>query len=631
MYNFKKIERKWQEYWDNNESFKAITGSDKKPYYILVEFPYPSGSGLHVGHVRSYTAQDALARMKRREGYNVLYPMGWDAFGAPAEQYAIKNHIHPKDAVKENIKTFKGQMKKLGFSFDWSREFSTTDPEYYKWTQWQFLQFYKHGMAYKATVPVNWCPNCKTVLSNEDAAGGVCERCGEAVVQKEKSQWMLRITKYAQRLIDDLDDVDYLEKIKTQQRNWIGRSEGAEVKFKIAGTDETLTVYTTRPDTLFGATYMVVAPEHKLIEEFASKITNLDEIKEYQKQAALKSDFERSELNKDKTRDLLLSTIINNQKSLSLPVEYISSNSIDIDKIHDEIYCEPQNASVTKNPYKISAEKDGIDFAISIDEAKELASNKDASEIYIPLKYIKPEITIADLGEDIFGTKLGTSTTIYDSTNFNRSTNIDIACERINGTILEPGETFSFNKVVGERTSKNGFKEALIYNGGEVDYGLGGGICQISSTLYNAVLKANLEIVERKNHSMTVSYLPIGQDASVSYGSVDFKFTNSRTYPIKIVATAKAGVITVSVLGVLEKQEYVVTFETEILETTDYKTTYEYSSSVPVGKEEIKQVGKNGYKCSTYKILSLGEKEVSRTLLSTDTYKSQKEIILKHK
>ena len=338
-----------------------------------------------------------------------------------------------------------------------------------------------------------------------------------------------------------------------------------------------------------------------------------------------------NELNKDKTRDLLLSTIINNQKSLSLPVEYISSNSIDIDKIHDEIYCEPQNASVTKNPYKISAEKDGIDFAISIDEAKELASNKDASEIYIPLKYIKPEITIADLGEDIFGTKLGTSTTIYDSTNFNRSTNIDIACERINGTILEPGETFSFNKVVGERTSKNGFKEALIYNGGEVDYGLGGGICQISSTLYNAVLKANLEIVERKNHSMTVSYLPIGQDASVSYGSVDFKFTNSRTYPIKIVATAKAGVITVSVLGVLEKQEYVVTFETEILETTDYKTTYEYSSSVPVGKEEIKQVGKNGYKCSTYKILSLGEKEVSRTLLSTDTYKSQKEIILKHK
>ena len=338
-----------------------------------------------------------------------------------------------------------------------------------------------------------------------------------------------------------------------------------------------------------------------------------------------------NELDKSKTITSLLSAIINNEETLTLPINYTTSQSINIDKIHNEIYCEPQNASVTKNPYKVSAEKDGIDFAISIDEAKELALNKNASEIYIPLKYIKPEITIADLGEDIFGTKLGTSTTIYDSTNFNRSTNIDIACERINGIILEPGETFSFNKVVGERTAKNGFKEALIYNGGEVDYGLGGGICQISSTLYNAVLKANLEIVERKNHSMTVSYLPIGQDASVSYGSVDFKFTNSRTYPIKIVATAKAGVITVSVLGVLEKQEYVVTFETEILETTDYKTTYEYSSSVPVGKEEIKQVGKNGYKCSTYKILSLGEKEVSRTLLSTDTYKSQKEIILKHK
>ena len=338
-----------------------------------------------------------------------------------------------------------------------------------------------------------------------------------------------------------------------------------------------------------------------------------------------------NELDKNKAKEFILSSITKNEKNLILPINYTSAQSIDINKIHNEIYCEPQNASVTKNPYKISAEKDGIDFAISIDEAKELVSNKDASEIYIPLKYIKPEITIADLGEDIFGTKLGTSTTIYDSTNVNRSTNIDIACERINGTILEPGETFSFNKVVGERTAKNGFKEALIYNGGEVDYGLGGGICQISSTLYNAVLNTNLDIIERKNHSMTVSYLPIGQDASVSYGSVDFKFTNSRTYPIKIVATANTGVITISILGVLEEQEYVVTIETKIIETTDYKTTYEYSSSVPVGKEEIKQVGKNGYKCSTYKILSLGEKEISRTLLSTDTYKSQKEIILKHK
>lgn len=338
-----------------------------------------------------------------------------------------------------------------------------------------------------------------------------------------------------------------------------------------------------------------------------------------------------NELDKDKAKELLLSVIAQNKDSLTLPVNHTVSTSIDIDKIHNEIYCKPQNASVTKNPYKVSAEKDGIDFAISIDEAKELALNKNASEIYIPLKYTKPEITISDLGEDIFGTKLGTSTTIYDSTNSNRSTNITIACEKINGTILEPGETFSFNKVVGERTTKSGFKEALIYNGGEVDYGIGGGICQISSTLYNAALKANLDIVERKNHSMTVSYLPIGQDASVSYGSVDFKFTNSRAYPIKITATANAGIVTISVWGVLEEQEYVVTLETEILETTDYKTTYEYSSSIPVGKEELKQVGKNGYKCSTYKILSLGEKEISRTLLSTDTYKSQKEIILKHK
>ena len=338
-----------------------------------------------------------------------------------------------------------------------------------------------------------------------------------------------------------------------------------------------------------------------------------------------------NELDKNKTKELLLSAITQNDTTLTLPINYTVSNSIDINKIHDEIFSEPQNASVTKNPYKISAEKNGVDFAISIDEAKELASNVDASEIYIPLKYTKPEITISDLGEDIFGTKLGTATTIYDSTNINRSTNIDIACEKINRTILEPGETFSFNKVVGERTAKSGFKEALIYTGGEVDYGLGGGICQISSTLYNAVLKANLDIVERKNHSMTVSYLPVGQDASVSYGSVDFKFTNSRSYPIKIVATANTGVITISVWGVLEEQEYVVTLETEILETTDYKTTYEYSSSIPVGKEELKQVGKNGYKCSTYKILSLGEKEISRTLLSTDTYKSQKEIILKHK
>lgn len=337
------------------------------------------------------------------------------------------------------------------------------------------------------------------------------------------------------------------------------------------------------------------------------------------------------ELDKNQIKESLISSITNNITDLTLPINYVSSQTIDIDKIYKEIYCEPQNASISKNPYKIFAGKNGVDFAISLDEAKKLASNQDASEIYIPLKYTNPEIKISDLGEDIFGATLGSSTTIYDSTNLNRSTNINIACEKINGTVIEPGETFSFNKIVGERTTKNGFKEALIYNGGEVDYGLGGGICQISSTLYNAVLLANLDIVERKNHSMTVSYLPIGQDASVSYGNVDFKFTNSRTYPIKIVATANTGIIQISILGVKEEQEYVITLETEILETTDYKTIYEYSSNIPIGEEELKQVGKKGYKCSTYKIVSLGENEISRILLSTDTYKPQKEIILKHK
>ncbi len=300
MYNFKKIEKKWQEYWDNNESFKAVTGSDKKPYYILVEFPYPSGSGLHVGHVRSYTAQDALARMKRREGYNVLYPMGWDAFGAPAEQYAIKNHIHPKDAVKENIKTFKGQMKKLGFSFDWSREFSTTDPDYYKWTQWQFLQFYKHGMAYKATVPVNWCPNCKTVLSNEDAAGGVCERCGEAVVQKEKSQWMLKMSEYAEDLLRGLDDTNFKERVKLGQINWIGKSTGVELDVNIVGGGS-FSVFTTCIETVYGITFFVIAPDGKLIKELMPRVENKEEVNEYIKETSKKSGMERTELNKGKT------------------------------------------------------------------------------------------------------------------------------------------------------------------------------------------------------------------------------------------------------------------------------------------------------------------------------------------
>ena len=300
MYNFKKIEKKWQEYWDNNESFKAVTGSDKKPYYILVEFPYPSGSGLHVGHVRSYTAQDALARMKRREGYNVLYPMGWDAFGAPAEQYAIKNHIHPKDAVKENIKTFKGQMKKLGFSFDWSREFSTTDPEYYKWTQWQFLQFYKHGMAYKATVPVNWCPNCKTVLSNEDAAGGVCERCGTEVVQKEKSQWMLKMSEYAEDLLTGLDDTNFKERVKLGQINWIGKSTGVELDVNIVGGGS-FSVFTTCIETVYGITFFVIAPDGKLIKELMPRVENKEEVNAYILETSKKSSMDRTELNKGKT------------------------------------------------------------------------------------------------------------------------------------------------------------------------------------------------------------------------------------------------------------------------------------------------------------------------------------------
>ena len=301
MYNFTKIEKKWQKYWSDNKTFKAENGSKKEPYYILVEFPYPSGAGLHVGHVRSYTAQDALARIKRMQGYNVLFPMGWDAFGAPAEQYAIANHIHPKEAVKENIKTFKGQMLSLGFSFDWDREFSTTDPEYYKWTQWQFLQFYKHGMAYKDKKDVNWCPKCKSVLSNEDAAGGVCERCGSKVVQKEKSQWMLRMSDYAEDLIKGLDDTNFADRVKLGQINWIGKSTGAEVDFTVAETGDKLTVYTTRCDTLFGVTFMVLAPEHPMLEKLSNLITNMDEVREYQAFAKSKSAFERTEVNKDKT------------------------------------------------------------------------------------------------------------------------------------------------------------------------------------------------------------------------------------------------------------------------------------------------------------------------------------------
>ena len=300
-YNFKEIEKKWQDKWYKEGTFNAKNDFTMKKWYGLIEFPYPSGQGLHVGHPRSYTALDIIARKRRMQGYNVLFPIGFDAFGLPAENYAIKNHIHPKITTEKNINHFREQLKSIGFSFDWSREINTTDPNYYKWTQWIFIQLYKHGLAYKATMPINFCTGCKVGLANEEVVNGVCERCGSPVVQKEKSQWMLRITKYAQRLIDDLDDVDFLDKIKAQQRNWIGRSEGAEVTFKIADSDESLTVYTTRPDTLFGATYMVIAPEHHLVDKLADKITNMDEIEEYKHKAALKSDFERSELNKEKT------------------------------------------------------------------------------------------------------------------------------------------------------------------------------------------------------------------------------------------------------------------------------------------------------------------------------------------
>ena len=300
-YDFSKVEKKWQKKWYSEGTFNAKNDYTKKKWYGLIEFPYPSGQGLHVGHPRSYTALDIMARKKRMEGYNVLFPIGFDAFGLPAENYAIKNHIHPKITTEKNVNHFREQLQSLGFSFDWSREINTTDPEYYKWTQWIFIQLYKHGLAYKATMPINFCTGCKVGLANEEVVNGVCERCGSPVVQKEKSQWMLKITKYAQRLIDDLDDVDFLDKIKAQQINWIGRSEGAEVTFKIADTDESLIVYTTRPDTLFGATYMVVAPEHHIIEKLSNKITNMEEITEYRHKASLKSDFERAELNKEKT------------------------------------------------------------------------------------------------------------------------------------------------------------------------------------------------------------------------------------------------------------------------------------------------------------------------------------------
>ena len=299
-YNFKQIESKWQNVWYTQNTFAAKQDFSLPKYYCLVEFPYPSGQGLHVGHPRSYTALDIVARKKRLEGYNVLYPMGWDAFGLPTENFAIKNHIHPAEVTKNNVAHFKQQLQSLGFSFDWTREINTTDPSYYKWTQWIFLQLFKKGLAYKKEMAVNWCTSCKCVLANEEVVNGVCERCGSEVIRKNQSQWMLKITEYADRLVKDLDDVDFIDRVKTQQRNWIGRSTGAEVDFGTTLGD-TLTVYTTRPDTLFGATYMVISPEHPYIEKWADKLNNLDEIRKYQDEAAHKSDFERTELNKDKT------------------------------------------------------------------------------------------------------------------------------------------------------------------------------------------------------------------------------------------------------------------------------------------------------------------------------------------
>ena len=300
-YDFTAIEKKWQAIWDETKPYAAITGDKSRPkFYGLIEFPYPSGQGLHVGHPRPFTAIDIVARKKRMDGYNVLYPIGFDAFGLPTENYAIKTHIHPTKVTADNIATFTSQLKMLGYSFDWDRAVDTTDPKYYKWTQWIFLQMYKHGLAYKSTMPVNWCTSCKCVLANEEVVNGVCERCGSEVIRKEKSQWMLAITKYAQRLIDDLDDLDYIERVKIQQKNWIGRSTGAEVTFNTTVGDK-IVVYTTRPDTLFGATYMVLSPEHEYVTKWKDKIENLDEVNAYVIEAGKKSDFERSELNKDKT------------------------------------------------------------------------------------------------------------------------------------------------------------------------------------------------------------------------------------------------------------------------------------------------------------------------------------------
>ena len=330
MYNFKKIEKKWQDIWENEKAFVCENNSDKPKYYYLIEFPYPSGAGLHVGHVRSQTALDSMARKKRMQGFNVLYPIGWDSFGLPTEQYAIKNHIHPKIATKQNIETFKRQIKSLGISFDWSREFSTTDEDYYKWTQWQFLKFFEKGMAYKAEKEINWCPNCKIGLSNEESEGNVCERCGGKVEKKLKSQWMLKMSLYADKLLDGLSMTDFVDRVKTAQINWIGKSEGAEVLFKLKEVDDTLKVFTTRPDTLFGVTFMVVSPEHETFNKYKDLIKNIEEVKAYQEEAKKKTEIERTDLTKEKTGVKLdgLTAInpVNNEKIEIWISDYVLTN-----------------------------------------------------------------------------------------------------------------------------------------------------------------------------------------------------------------------------------------------------------------------------------------------------------------
>lgn len=305
LYNHREVESKWQKVWDDEKAFKTSDDFTKPKYYALVEFPYPSGQGLHVGHPRPYTALDIVARKRRMQGYNVLYPMGWDAFGLPTENYAIKNHIHPRIVTENNVKRFKSQLHSLGYSFDWDREINTTDVKYYKWTQWIFLKLFKAGLAYKAEMPINWCTSCKVGLANEEVVNGVCERCGSEVIRKVKSQWMLKITAYADKLLEGLDTVDYIERVKVSQKNWIGKSTGAEVDFAVKGKDEKLTVYTTRPDTLFGVTYMVISPEHPMIDKYKDDLKNYDEVIAYREQAAKKSDFERTELAKDKTGVML--------------------------------------------------------------------------------------------------------------------------------------------------------------------------------------------------------------------------------------------------------------------------------------------------------------------------------------